>query len=419
MTKNNKINQVFLFKFSAFVSNASGQISMMFALLLIPLAAFIGGALDFTQQISYTNKLQATLDSVSIAVAKELAQDSSASKSKLKAIADVIYKANITSPTNITTTPFTINQANGILTVTQTGDLKTSFMGLVGQPTLPINVVSTVNIQRSDVELALILDTTGSMGGKKLSDLKIASKTLVNTLLNGGGGLASVRVGLVPWSTGVNVWDQRKKAIKSNNKGNHYCAGARTSGQDKSPITKKLQYAYGNKEGYYTMWGKFVVTNKKPEQCPNRQIVPLTDNKSTLLAEIDKWQANYWTASDVGLTFGWGVLSPKWNNFWPTANEANPYNSGVKKYAVLMTDGDNTLTHKNSDKTSEKLCKNMKKAGIQIYTIAFQVTTKKAVTLMETCASTSDMYINADSADSLKAAFKKIADEVGSFYISG
>ncbi|MGL1920379.1 MAG: VWA domain-containing protein [Hyphomicrobiales bacterium] len=419
MTKNNKINQVFLSKLSAFVSNATGQISMMFALLLIPLAAFIGGALDFTQQISYTNKLQATLDSVSIAVAKEIARDSTASDASLEAIAYAIYNVNITNPTNVSTSPFTINRSNGILTVMQNGSLKTSFMGLVGTPTLPINVVSTVNIQRKDVELALILDTTGSMRGQKLKDLKSASRELVNTLLDGGEGLASVRIGLVPWSTGVNVWDDRKTTIKKNTSGKHYCASSRKTAKDVSPATENLPYAYGNIEGYTDRWGNFIITNKKPEQCPNRQIVPLTDKKATLIDEIGKWSANYWTASDVGLTWGWGVLSPKWNDYWDAENQAKPYHGDAKKFAILMTDGDNTLEHVKSNKRSKKLCKAMKKEGIQIYTIAFKVSTSDAVKLMKKCASKPDMYINASSGDSLKEAFERIADEVGSFYISG
>lgn len=402
MTKNNKINQVFLSKLSAFVSNATGQISMMFALLLIPLAAFIGGALDFTQQVSYSNKLQATLDSVSVAVAKEIARDSSASKATLQAIADAIYNANITHPTNVTTSAFTITQTDEILTITQVGDLKTSFMGLVGTPTLPINVSSLVNIKRSDVELALILDMSGSMGGTKIADLKAATKDLVNTLIKDTTGLASIKISYVPWTRGVYIKAPlNKTALKNNSSGWYTCSGSRKTASEKSPSTAKLPISK-NSSGYQ-------------EYCPKTTIVPLTDDKSKLLAEVDLWSAGGGTYSDTGLTWGWGTLSPLWNGLWSESSKAKPYKS-AKKFAVLMSDGDNNTS--KADTRSKKLCKLMKKKGIQIYTIAFKAGAK-AKKLLKKCASTKDKYIDASSGAALKAAFEKIADEVGSFYISG
>lgn len=398
-------------KIVQFKHDARGQIAMMLALLLIPLAAFIGGALDFSQKITYTNKLQATLDSVSLAVAKAIAKDSTVKDSDLKIIADSIYNLNHTKPNNVDIKPYTIVRTKTTLTVQQSASLNTAFMALVGTPKLPITVVSVIDIRRSDVEIALILDTTGSMKGTKLADLKSASKNLINTLITTKTGLDSMRIALVPWSTGVNVWNKRKKAIKNNKKGDHYCAGSRKTVSEASPITKKFPYSYGN---------------DNIEHCSNREIMPLTKNKKKLLAEVDKWKDNWWTASDVGLTWGWGTLSPQWNNYWKTKNQAKAYNNEVKKYIVLMTDGVNTLSHIKGDVRSKALCKAIKEKNIHIYTIGFKLNEikknsdkKKAQQLLQECASTADMYINAASGAELDAAFKKIADEVGSFYISG
>lgn len=409
--KNYTLKQIFPNKFKAFKANNSGQISLMFALLLIPLAAFIGGALDFSQKISYTNKLQSTLDSASLAAAKALAKNIKISDKELKKIADIIYAANYVEPSNVNSAPYTLVRTSTSLTLAQKANMTTTFMGLVGTPNLEINVSSVINVRRSDVELVLSLDTTGSMRGAKLKDLKSASKELINTLMDGTTGLESMRIGLVTWSVGVNVKGfKHKKVIAGNNKGKIKCAAARRGNYtDISPLKKPMAVAiYKHPRGSkYDYIG-----------CSNSNIFPLSSNKSKLLKEMDGWNADYHTSSDTGISWGWGMLSPNWNDLWKKKSQPKAYNSGVKKFLVLMTDGANTMRHFDADHESRKLCDAAKSNNIRIYTIAFKAGSK-AEKLLKYCATNDDMYINASSGDALKAAFKKIADEVGTFYISG
>ena len=152
--------------------------------------------------------------------------------------------------------------------------------------------------------------------------------------------------------------------------------------------------------------------------CANRPIVPLTNNKKALLKEIKAWKPQNHTSSDTALSWGWGLLSPKWNDLWKKKSEARPYNKDVKKYLVLMTDGANTMKHFSADKESLGLCAAIKDKGIKIYSIAFKAGSN-AQKLLKACATQPDMYINASSGAALKAAFERIAEEVGTFYLSG
>lgn len=404
MMKARKLKQEFLNKLISFRKDRRGQISMMVGLLLIPLAGFIGGAIDFTQKISYESKLQATLDSVSIAVAKEIARNNKATDSELKAIGDIIFNTNHQLPSNVTASPYVIIRKNETLTIQQTASLKTGFMGLVGVPKLKIAVVSVVNIKRSDVELTMILDMSTSMSGSKIVDLKAATKELIETLLPDTTGLSSMKIAFVPWTRGVLIKDPMNKLVLKNNMaGKYHCSGSRAIPTEKSPAKQPIPVSK-NWKGHQ-------------EKCPKSAIVPLTNNKTKLLAQAASWsiQGSSGTYSDTGLTWGWGTLSPAWNGLWGINSAAKPYKK-VKKFAVLMTDGDNNSVE--ADTRSKQLCAKMKNKGIKIYSIAFKAG-KKAKKLLKKCASNSDMYINASSGVALKEAFKQIADEVGTFYISG
>lgn len=397
-----KLKQQFLNKLILFPKDVRGQISIMFALLIIPLAGFIGSAVDFSQKISYESKLQATLDSVSIAVAKEIARNNKAKNADLKKIADIIFNSNHVLPDNITANPYVIIRNKETLTIEQTASLKTGFMSLLGVNKLQIEIASEVNIKRSDVELAMILDMSGSMGGSKMKDLKTATKDLVNTLIQDTTGLASIKISYIPWTRGVLINDpMHKLVLKNNNTGKYNCAGSRAKPTEKSPAKQPISASLN--------W------RGDQESCPQTSIVPLTDDKTQLLNAVNGWQAGGGTYSDTGLTWGWGTLSPAWNGLWGTNAAAKPYKK-VKKFAVLMTDGDNNTTQ--ADTRSKALCRKMKAKGIKIYSIAFRAGSK-AQKLLKKCASTAAMYIDASSGDALKEAFKQIADEVGAFYISG
>ncbi|NRA88194.1 MAG: TadE/TadG family protein, partial [Rhizobiales bacterium] len=333
-----------------FVKDSSGQMAIIFALLLIPIVAFIGGGIDYSQQVSYNNKLQSTIDSVSLAVAKAIARDVKISDAAMQKIAFDLYSANIPSNDNVTLDTLIIikDTKNNTLTINQTGVMQTSFMRLVGVDELSVGKETIIDISRSDVELALVLDMSGSMRGSRLNALKDAAKDLINTLIQDTTGLATMRIGFVPWSVGVNVTGFEPSKVLVGG----VCSSSRKKNyQDKSARVSKMP---------------------KASYCPNTKMTPLSDNKTTLLNNIATWSASGGTHSDVGLAWGWGMLSHKWKAVWPTKSQPKIYGDNVKKFIVLMSDGGNN--HSSSDVYSKGLCKAMKKKDIKIYAIAFGTT---------------------------------------------
>ena len=163
--------------------------------------------------------------------------------------------------------------------------------------------------------------------------------------------------------------------------------------------------------------------------CPHK-ITPLTDDYDTLETKIRGMWTTDNTYLPTGLIWGQRVLSPgePYDNA-PVAGEAEK-----RKVMVLMTDGNNT-TEIMQDSASEtyykappyignvaedtvatdanaataRLCESVKASGIEIYTIAFQVTDAATVSLLRNCASDVGKALTANSNAELVAEFENVA----------
>jgi hypothetical protein len=141
----------------------------------------------------------------------------------------------------------------------------------------------------------------------------------------------------------------------------------------------------------------------------------------------------------AGMAWGLNALSPakpltEAAPFDPTGDNMKP-----RKAIVLMTDGENTkylqpkstpagLHNGNSATAPAKssqtndftleLCANAKKAGIEVYTISFQVTNATAKDLMKKCATNDEHNFDASNAAKLNEAFAAIADSLKNIFIA-
>jgi hypothetical protein len=130
-----------------------------------------------------------------------------------------------------------------------------------------------------------------------------------------------------------------------------------------------------------------------------------------------------------GLLWAWHVLDPREPY---TASKPLPDLEllGGRKVVVLMTDGINWQVPRfrdgaylnpdhsevrvgwkdgqELDKLTRRLCENLDKAGILVYTILFDVKDKGVEDLLRTCATTDEMSYRAESSQDLLKAFEDI-----------
>ena len=164
--------------------------------------------------------------------------------------------------------------------------------------------------------------------------------------------------------------------------------------------------------------------------------MPLTNDKTALLNKIKNLTAAGLTAGHLGTAWAWYTLSPNWNTLWPAANRAAAHGTaGLKKYAILMTDGEYNIEYDKdgvkvgsgrpavnaaSTEQARKLCEAMKAGDkITVYTVGFDVgINSTARNMLIDCATTPDKYYDAKNEEELVQAYQDIALKLSSLYLS-
>ncbi len=204
--------------FRNFVLNRNGNVAMIFALCLIPLLMLMGGAVDLSRQRGSEVGAQNALDAALLAVAHEaLGKD----ETELTKDARSWFEAQLLN-SNMDIVSFEISKTDSTLFAKMVGKVDTTFLAIFGIGDLKVVRTAQVQFGLQKVEVALVLDTTGSManiasdtqtctrrgctGGKtKLKLLQDAATSMMNALETANADTDQLQVGIVPFATYVNV----------------------------------------------------------------------------------------------------------------------------------------------------------------------------------------------------------------------
>lgn len=204
--------------FSKLFGTRDGNVAMIFALCLVPLLVFMGGAIDLSRQRGGEVGAQNALDAALLAVAHEALgkPEADLTRDGLK-----WFEAHLQN-SNMEITSFSITKGDDTLSAEVKGKVGTTFLALMGLSDLKVVRRATVRIGLQKVEVALVLDTTGSMaaiandtqscakkgctgGTSKLAVLQKSATNMMNVLEKASAGSDKIQVALVPFATYVNV----------------------------------------------------------------------------------------------------------------------------------------------------------------------------------------------------------------------
>lgn len=190
--------------------DARGNVAMLFALSLPVLVLMTVGGVDLHRASTVRVNLQDALDAAALAAARspytatvDLQRVGLASlKANLKAYPDITLLEGDTS--------FVLN-SNKIVVANAKVNVKTLVANIFLPPYgkflddyLPVGAHSEVNRSSKNIEVALVLDITGSMAGQRIIDLKAAAKKLVDLIVQPIQTPYYSKVALVPYSNAVN-----------------------------------------------------------------------------------------------------------------------------------------------------------------------------------------------------------------------
>jgi len=185
------------------VADRKGAIAPIVALMLVPLLLASGGTVDVARAIAARGDVQQAVDATALALAH---LPSSTSAAVLQSDAQSWMATELNGKTLNALTVNATSTGTQIVVSAQ-ANVPTFVTAMAGINQIPVAASSTVQWGLSNVELALVLDNTGSMAqDNKLPDLVSAATNLVNTLeASAGANTSALKVGVVPFSISVNI----------------------------------------------------------------------------------------------------------------------------------------------------------------------------------------------------------------------
>jgi Flp pilus assembly protein TadG len=188
-------------RLARFAFDRGGNFGLISAVLAVPLVMAVGVAIDFSSISSRKSALQQAVDSAVLAIAREGkdVSDEEAAQIAGKFLAGNFDRQSTTFKVSKDGTHFSIKaQTNAGL----------AFGALLGYQDWPVKVQSSADIAYASYEIALVLDTTGSMKGGKLTALKDAVLGLIDDMSAQVKDEDKLKFAMVPFAAFVNVGPQ-------------------------------------------------------------------------------------------------------------------------------------------------------------------------------------------------------------------
>ncbi|MER8826142.1 pilus assembly protein [Mesorhizobium sp. M0938] len=452
-----------------FASDRSGNFAVLFGMVASVLALSVGFGVNVSQLYNAKSSLQGVVDAAVTSTARDLTtgviKEADASKS-VQMFLDANNEAGILQADEIVLDKLTVDRTAKTVQADVHVNVGLYFPFFSMGDTRRVAASTTALYSDKQIEVAMMLDVTGSMAASwykktdKIGDLRTAASKAVTDLLKWNRDKTNprIRVAVVPYAEAVNTGGLASTVFVETEHGPRVpppidaaVSASLTLGRDKCATERKDKdgYADYSSDGPYTRRqdnnGKTYLAKVNRDydmgNCPSAALIPLTADEDKLLTTIAHFQADGVTAGGIAAQWGYYMLSPSWRSAIADAGlgagPANFDSRRVAKVAILMTDGQfNTAFAKGrgtprsqgqgqiSRNNAEAICDNMKRDGIEIFTIGFDLNDPtmtvnerdQAKSVLKNCstADTSSLkhYYEAATGTELSAAFDEITGNI-------
>ncbi len=189
-----------------FCSDRGGNTVVIFALSAFVIFGAAGAAVDFSRVDSARKHVQ---DASDAALLRAMSLSYATSDATRKLAADKAFDENFHDDSVYAINRALLKSTTGnTMDQTYTVDAKVTsyFAALIGIDSFNLNVVSKAQSQMQKSEIALVLDSTGSMASaNKMTNLKTSVDNVLASLLVGGENVSKTKVAIVPFNTQVRL----------------------------------------------------------------------------------------------------------------------------------------------------------------------------------------------------------------------
>lgn len=465
----------------AFRDNRSGSMFVFMAVLLIPLIAFFGLAIDAGRGYLLKSRMGDALDSAGLAAAM-VAND----PVKLQADFEKYFNSNFPAGylgAQVTLNPAVFDNVNETVTLSASATLPTTLMRVLGHETMSVASATEVTRRSLSLDLMLSMDMSGSMGwsdgagSTRIVGARNAATTLVGILFGQASNKNLLKIGLVPWNGKVNITDgasynqgltttvsvppftnplngnPQSVVYYANNSpvpllsnppaGWQGCVYARylndgNSSNDADTLLGPVSVNGTDWPGWQRVGPEGEPksnggTCKKCTACQNRGVTRLTSDRPTIEAAINNLTNPGGVTNIVqGLAWAYRALSPG-----EPFNDASANPGGNHERAILLlTDGQhwgaqgdayngafgsgNNAGANGLDQRLTDLATYIKSQGIRIYVIQFYYNSGPLASLLQSVATdtAAPYYFFAPDSSTLNTAFQEVANHLSDLRLS-
>ncbi|WP_296818801.1 pilus assembly protein [Brevundimonas sp.] len=410
-----------------------GNINLIFALALIPIAGAVGGGVDFARATAMRSDMQDIAD----AAALEGAIHADLSETERRRRIGAMVDANWAREHGASDPPsWTADFSGSGVQVTLDRALPTVILGIIGMNAIDLQVSATANGSGGrGMELAVVVDVSGSMSGD-IGHLRDSITDLLQVIYGDRTEARDIWISIIPFSGRVNVINNgddwfRPGQVPANNgfqlagvdgvntatdyrcKQTSYtaarprlCAARRTGSAqwDDTPASSQPFNLFGG----------------DPVVCPVPRAQGLTRSRARLQQVTNNLCAGHGTSTQEGMAWGWRAVSPRWRGEWGDPELPLSYAESPGKIVIIMTDGRNhpsqsgdPLTEAQADAELLRTCEGMRAEGITIFAVTYRMGGALR-DLYRRCTSRPEFQYDAESGPQLRAVFSEIGATITS-----
>ena len=423
---------------SRFAKDTLGGVALMGGLTFPVVFLAVGGSIDYTRAVSNQTKVQSAIDSTVLALTQK-----EPGTFDIQTEGEKIFRSFLTTgAVDVDVASVQFAMTGKIIEGTADVETRTFFLSVLGTPSMGGRAeASAIPPAQNPIEIALVLDVSGSMGNdlngqSRIARMRTAVNEMFDTLDAELPAETKLSAALVPYSSSVNLSDYRDVLANTSLGGEalptdeDVWVAERFVASNGVAYTLSEQAPNGNPI-------PFVVADEMRRAEPAARLAPLSENIDDVRASVNALTDNGWTAAHLGMVWGLYTLSPSWKDVWPDAPQEyghadkiivilsdgefnTTYNIGdsvdlytdpsaVLTEAQLTTQNDNRL---EADAYFQDVCDLARERGITIYAVALNLDAASEAKLT-TCAGTEGAVYPAATASELSNAFKNIASQLG------
>jgi len=342
-----------------FLHREDGTVTVFAAIIFILMIGVGGIAVDIMRYETQRTQLQYTLDRAVLAAASltQTLDPQSVVESYFETagLGDYRLRVDVEEGVNFRRVEATAEM-----------EIQTLFMSLFGQRVLTSPAAGAAEERIQNIEVSLVLDVSGSMGGSnRMTNLRPAARSFVTSVMQANdnpNGDQLVSVSIVPYDNSVNMGTTLASVFALTNEHNYSrCARFYENDFTTAAINPSVPLQRMGHFDRDTNWWADPIRSPACHTDDTAAIMPWSNDEDDLHDLIDSLQANGWTAIDQGMRWAVALLDPAARpalSGLVSTGQVHPdfdgrpaaYNDEeTLKVIVLMTDGENTRQYDLQD----------------------------------------------------------------------